>query len=79
MPSLNTGGVAEVFGQALRIVPFNDLGAVERVLAEDGERIAGMILEPVPMNAGVIPPSRATSRASPTCCTGMGRCSRSTR
>lgn len=56
LPVPNTGGVAEVFGQALRIVPFNDLGAVERVLAEDGERIAGMILEPVPMNAGVIPP-----------------------
>ena len=56
VPVPNTGGVAEVFGQALRIVPFNDLGALERVLAEDGERIAGMILEPVPMNAGVIPP-----------------------
>ena len=56
VPVPNTGGVAEVFGRALRIVPFNDLGAVERVLAEDGERIAGMILEPVPMNAGVIPP-----------------------
>jgi glutamate-1-semialdehyde 2,1-aminomutase len=56
VPVVNTGGVAEVFGRALRIVPFNDLGAVERVLAEDGERIAGMILEPVPMNAGVIPP-----------------------
>ena len=46
VPVPNTGGVAEVFGQALRIVPFNDLGALERVLAEDGERIAGMILEP---------------------------------
>jgi glutamate-1-semialdehyde 2,1-aminomutase len=56
VPVPNTGGVAEVFGQALRIVPYNDLGAVERVLAEDGDRIAGMILEPVPMNAGVIPP-----------------------
>jgi glutamate-1-semialdehyde 2,1-aminomutase len=52
----NTGGVAEVFGRALRIVPFNDLGAVERVLGEDGERVAGMILEPVMMNVGVIEP-----------------------
>ena len=52
----NTAGVAEVFGQALRVVPFNDLAAVERVLAEDGDRVAGMILEPVMMNAGVIAP-----------------------
>jgi glutamate-1-semialdehyde 2,1-aminomutase len=48
--------VAEVFGQALRVVPFNDLGAVERVLAEEGDRVAGMILEPIMMNVGVIEP-----------------------
>lgn len=54
----NTAGVPEVFGRALRIVPFNDLGAVERVLAEEGERVAGMILEPAMMNVGVIPPAQ---------------------
>ena len=52
----NTMGVARVFGQALRVVPFNDLAAVERVLTEEGDRVAGMILEPVIMNAGVIAP-----------------------
>jgi glutamate-1-semialdehyde 2,1-aminomutase len=52
----NTAGVPDVFGTALRIVPFNDLAAVERVLAEDGDRVAGMILEPILMNAGVILP-----------------------
>lgn len=52
----NTAGVPDVFGEALRIVPFNDLGAVERVLAEFGDRVAGMILEPILMNAGVILP-----------------------
>jgi glutamate-1-semialdehyde 2,1-aminomutase len=52
----NTGGVAEVFGRALRVVPFNDLAAAERVLAEEDGRVAGMILEPVMMNAGVIEP-----------------------
>ena len=52
----NTGGVPDAFGSVLRIVPFNDLGAVERVLAEEGDRVAGMILEPILMNAGVIRP-----------------------
>jgi glutamate-1-semialdehyde 2,1-aminomutase len=45
-----------VFGRALRVVPFNDLAAVERVLAEEDGRVAGMILEPVMMNVGVIEP-----------------------
>lgn len=52
----NTGGVPDAFGSVLRIVPYNDLPAVERVLAEAGDRVAGMILEPILMNAGVIRP-----------------------
>jgi len=52
----NTAGVPEIFGQALRIVPFNDLTAVERVLADEADRVAGMILEPILMNCGVILP-----------------------
>ena len=55
-PVHNTAGVPEVFGRALRIVPFNDLDAVERVMAEEGDRVAGMILEPTMMNVGVIAP-----------------------
>ncbi|MFF2507719.1 aminotransferase class III-fold pyridoxal phosphate-dependent enzyme [Streptomyces sp. NPDC058067] len=42
--------------QPLKIVPFNDLSAVERALVEHRGRIAGVILEPVMMNAGIIPP-----------------------
>jgi glutamate-1-semialdehyde 2,1-aminomutase len=55
-PVPNTAGVASAYGQALRIVPYNDLDAVARVLEEDGDRVAGMILEPILMNVGVIPP-----------------------
>jgi glutamate-1-semialdehyde 2,1-aminomutase len=38
------------------IVPFNDLDAAERVFAEHPGQVAGMLLEPVMMNAGIIPP-----------------------
>ncbi len=38
------------------VVPFNDLGAVERALTRHEGEIAGMILEPLMMNAGVIHP-----------------------
>ncbi|MFN8196001.1 MAG: aspartate aminotransferase family protein [Nocardioidaceae bacterium] len=38
------------------VVPFNDLDTVRRVLESRPGEIAGMILEPLMMNAGVIPP-----------------------
>jgi glutamate-1-semialdehyde 2,1-aminomutase len=38
------------------IVGFNDLAAVERVLREYSGQVAGMILEPIMMNAGIILP-----------------------
>src|SRR5437588_829973 len=39
-----------------RIVPFNDLDALERVLEEERGLVAGMIMEPVMMNTGIIEP-----------------------
>jgi glutamate-1-semialdehyde 2,1-aminomutase len=38
------------------VVPFNDPPAVERVFAEHRDQVAGMILEPIMMNAGIILP-----------------------
>lgn len=38
------------------VVPFGDLEAVERVLTEHPGEIAGMIIEPIMMNIGMIPP-----------------------
>jgi glutamate-1-semialdehyde 2,1-aminomutase len=49
-------GVPQSMADLVRIVPFNDVGAVERVFAEHPDRIAGMIVEPMMMNAGIIPP-----------------------
>ena len=38
------------------IVGFNDLGAVARILDEHKGKVAGMIFEPIMMNAGIIHP-----------------------
>jgi glutamate-1-semialdehyde 2,1-aminomutase len=38
------------------VVPYNDLGAVEKVFAERGEEIACVIVEPVAANIGCVPP-----------------------
>ncbi len=49
-------GVMQEMADLLRIVPYNDLAALERVLDKHRGQVAGMILEPMMMNAGIIPP-----------------------
>jgi len=52
----SNGGIPSAIVDLAVIVPFNDLDAVERALVENRDQIAGMILEPVMMNAGIIEP-----------------------
>jgi glutamate-1-semialdehyde 2,1-aminomutase len=40
------------------VAPFNDLEAVRKIVEENSDDFAGMILEPIPMNMGVILPQR---------------------
>ena len=49
-------GIPTAIRDLVVVVPFNDLGIIERVLGELGERVAGMIVEPIMMNAGIILP-----------------------
>jgi glutamate-1-semialdehyde 2,1-aminomutase len=49
-------GIPKAITDLVVVVPFNDLDVLERVLDEHRGRIAGMILEPIMMNAGIIPP-----------------------
>jgi glutamate-1-semialdehyde 2,1-aminomutase len=49
-------GLPQAIVDLVTIVPYNDAGAVERALAERPGEFAGMILEPIMMNAGIIEP-----------------------
>jgi len=49
-------GIPKAFTDLTVIVGFSDLAAVERVLAEHKDQVAGMIVEPIMMNAGIIMP-----------------------
>ena len=55
-PVPGNSGIPSAIRDLVVVVPFNDPGAVARALAEHRGRIAAMILEPVMMNAGIIPP-----------------------
>src|SRR6476619_880543 len=49
-----SSGIPPEIVRLAQVVPFNDLDALERMFAENPGQIAGMIVEPVMMNAGII-------------------------
>jgi glutamate-1-semialdehyde 2,1-aminomutase len=49
-------GIPEETAHSTMIVPFNDVRALENILAEHGDRIGALIMEPVMMNIGVVVP-----------------------
>jgi glutamate-1-semialdehyde 2,1-aminomutase len=51
-----SSGIPSAITDLTLIVGFNDLGSVARVLEDHKGQIAGMILEPIMMNAGIIHP-----------------------
>jgi len=51
-----SSGIPSAVTDLVVVVPYNDLDALERALDEHRGEVAGMILEPVMMNAGIIPP-----------------------
>ncbi|MDE3215986.1 MAG: glutamate-1-semialdehyde 2,1-aminomutase, partial [Gemmatimonadota bacterium] len=52
----NSPGVPAALAELTHTAPYNDLAAVERLIADEGRRIAAIIVEPVVGNAGFIPP-----------------------
>ena len=49
-------GIPAAMMDLVSVVPFNDLEAVEKVLRSHPGEVAGMIVEPIMMNAGIIHP-----------------------
>jgi glutamate-1-semialdehyde 2,1-aminomutase len=50
-------GIPAATADQVHVVPFNDLAALERLLAEHGHEIACLIMEPVMMNVGLVLPA----------------------
>lgn len=51
----DSAGVPKSFVQHTRVLPYNDEKALENCFNEEGDRIAGIIIEPVSGNMGVVP------------------------
>ena len=52
-----SAGVTAAAAADTVVVAYNDLAAVERVFAQQGDRIAAVITEAAPANMGVVPPA----------------------
>jgi glutamate-1-semialdehyde 2,1-aminomutase len=50
-------GVTAAAAGDTRVLPYNDLDAVEALLASEGDRVAAVIVEPVAGNMGLVPPA----------------------
>lgn len=68
----DSAGVPPAVTQNTIILPYNDLAAVEQVLSEKGDEIAGIIIEPVAGNMGVIVPSTQYLQGLRDLCTKHG-------
>jgi glutamate-1-semialdehyde 2,1-aminomutase len=68
---LSQGILPEVLDATI-VLPFNDLEAVERELAERGDVVAALILEPIPHNIGAVLPAAGYLEGLRTLCTKHG-------
>ena len=50
-------GVPDAVLNAVLVAPYNDLAAMEKLLSKHHQRIAGIIVEPMPNAGGMIPPA----------------------
>ena len=50
----SSAGVPEAFTACTRVLPLDDEQAVEELFAREGERIAAIVIEPVPANHGLL-------------------------
>jgi glutamate-1-semialdehyde 2,1-aminomutase len=65
-------GIPQAFADLVRVVPFNDLAAARQAFEENRGKVAGMIVEPAMMNAGVILPEPGYLQALADLCHEFG-------
>ena len=54
----SSAGVPEAFTACTRVLPLDEEAAVDALFAQDGQRIAAVIIEPLPANHGLLPQRR---------------------
>jgi glutamate-1-semialdehyde 2,1-aminomutase len=71
-PRPSTNGIPQSFAQHTLPVPFNDAEAMAEVFEEHGDDIAGVLIEPVQANMGIVTPEEGYHEAVADLCEGHG-------
>jgi len=58
-----TPGIPDALAALTRVVPYNDVPALEQLLKEEGQDVACVIVEPIAGNMGVVPPAKGYLQA----------------
>jgi glutamate-1-semialdehyde 2,1-aminomutase len=72
VPVVMSSGMPRPIGGLVRTLPFNDLGAVERLFARDGANIAALFVEPMLGNSMAIEPEPGFLQGLRDLCTAHG-------
>ncbi len=72
VPVVMSSGMPRPIGGLVRTLPFNDLGAVERLFARDGANIAALFVEPMLGNSMAIEPEPGFLEGLRDLCTAHG-------
>ena len=68
----STPGVPAVLAKLTSTLPYNDIPALEKLFAKEGDKLAAVIIEPVVGNSGVIIPDAAFHKRLRALCTKHG-------
>ncbi|MEY3000814.1 MAG: hypothetical protein RL648_1028 [Verrucomicrobiota bacterium] len=68
----DSAGIPDALARLTRVIEYNDAAALEQLFADEGDAIAGVIVEPYPANCGLILPEPGFLELLRTLCTRHG-------
>jgi len=63
IPYVQSGGIPKTIKDLIIIVPFNDLEALKKIIEEEKDEVAALIMEPINYDAGCIVPTQEYMKA----------------
>ena len=63
IPYVQSGGIPKAIKDLITIAPFNDLEALKKIIAEEKDEVAALVMEPINYDAGCIVPTKEYMKA----------------
>jgi len=63
IPYVQSGGIPKTIKDLITIAPFNDLEALEKIIEEEKDEVAALVMEPINYDAGCIVPTKEYMKA----------------